>query len=80
MAAIQKTELDDVISHFIDMITKAHNLIEKDLPNAKYNVGSGTKTGEIECPMCGGVLDYIQTYNKHIHGICRTSGCLGFNE
>jgi len=37
--------------------------------------------GEIECPVCGSVLDYGRaSSNGHIHGQCRGDGCISWME
>lgn len=77
MAAIQKTELDDVIAFLSGAANEARGLILEDL---KDKPQQRPISGEITCPLCLDTLDYVQTTNGHIHGICRTSGCLGFNK
>jgi hypothetical protein len=40
---------------------------------------SGQHSGEIECPKCKGQLQYsIARSNGHVHGQCKTKGCLSW--
>lgn len=58
-------------------------IIEKTgaTPNFESFPDAGGKgsAGEIECPVCAGVLRYaVSGVNNHIHGHCSTPGCLSW--
>jgi hypothetical protein len=34
------------------------------------------QTGSIDCPKCGGNLNWSRASNAHVHATCQTEGCL----
>jgi hypothetical protein len=38
--------------------------------------GKRRVTGTITCPLCSNTLMYSVSSNGHIHGVCKTKGCL----
>lgn len=48
-------------------------LVEVDLAHKLL----GDYSGEVKCPKCGGALRWSKAKsNGHVHGACKTPGCL----
>ncbi|KAF0199011.1 MAG: hypothetical protein FD170_3939 [Bacteroidetes bacterium] len=62
----------------MEQLTEAYKSLIKAL---EIIAGKAENRGVIECPQCGGQLRYARAKsNGHVHGHCKTEGCLSWMQ